>query len=428
MGKINKKRIGLVATAAIGLCAILAGVGAYAKADSPVKNGQIEVNYEDDYYCNSVLMDVENPVIQNIYENYENSNLSLIASGSDISYQVNVEDATKIESVSSALSMSMDKKMNVEDDVELYLGSKKDCDYDENTGNAVSKFDGKWLMLNGTTPLAMYNENEENGMTTYYTPVFINEEDESTNLLVTVDSSGVVNIKGMVIDKDVDGNPLEEIKIEALQDGDVLCPAYVNYNYSVVNITNEVIKANEIFNEDSYVYGTDFELTYGVMPEGSYSYSMKTNYKDDLSTEIEEKDYGFYTKPQEVNIANEQIVAVAYNEEETGSVDGIDYMDCFDFLKQVWKHKKVNTEQELYQAFEHKINKVEKGYISTWNSLIINKALRNDNFESLDEDDQLTTNTLNGMCEKITSSEDYLMLRLSNKCIWSKSIKWRNVI
>ena len=411
MGKFNKKYAGVIAASALAVGAILVGVGAYAKANNPATDGQVNVNYEDDYYCNSVLMDVNNPTIANIYENYEKSELSLVANGSDISYTVNLNDASKIESVSSALSMTMDKEMNVEGDAWLYLGSKKDCEYDEATGKAVSKFDGKWLMLNGKIPVAMYNEDDENGIKTYYTPVYMNEEDESKNLLVEIDESLAVKIKGIVIDKDVDGNPLSEVKIEPLQVGDILCPAYVNYNYSVVNVTNDVMDATEIYNEDTYVYGTDFELTYEVMPENSYQYCMKTNYKDDTSTEIDETDYGFFTRPSDVNFANEQIVAVAYKEEDTGSVDGIDYMDCFDFLKQVWKHKKVNTPQELYQAFEHKIDNVEKGYISTWNSLIINKALRTDNYDSLDADDKLTTTTLNGMCEKVSSTKDYLMLR-----------------
>ncbi|MBE5934939.1 MAG: hypothetical protein E7262_04020 [Lachnospiraceae bacterium] len=412
MGKVNKKYVGLVACVVAVLCSVALCIGIFAKADNANTDSQVQVNYEDYYYCNSELIDVENPVVQNIYENYENSDLSLASDESSITYTVNSEDASMIDGVSSALCMSMDPAMGIDTEVLLYLGDKEDCTYNETTGLASSEFDGNWLLLNGTQPLAMYNEDvREDGSKSYYTPAFINDEDFASNILITVDASNNVSVVGRIVDKDIEGNLLEEIQVESLNIGDALCPAYVNYNYSVLNIADSVVEATEIYNNNAYLYGSSYELSVGPLPNNSYLYSMRTSYKEDSNTELEENKFGFFTKPKEISVEASQIIKAVEPQFAHDSLAGYDYMNCFDFLKQVWKHKQANSKEELRVTYEHKINGVQKGYISTWNSLTINKALRTDAFDTLDAEDKLTTNTLTTMCKKISSTNNYLMLR-----------------
>ena len=61
--------------------------------------------------------------------------------------------------------------------------------------------------------------------------------------------------------------------------------------------------------------------------------------------------------------------------------------------------------------FEHFINKEKKGYISTWNSLNINRKLRTDKYNELDEDDKLTVDVLQKNCLNNVAEDNYIALR-----------------
>ena len=412
MGKTRSKYLGLIACIVAIIVSIILSVAIIVKADN-TENDTVNISYEDDYYCDSIVLDVDNEIVKDIYDTYENGNLELLATDNDISYQVDENDVKKVDALSSALCMEMDRELQLDKSALLYLGEKQDCEFDKETGLVKSQFDNKWILVNNEVPIAMYNEkiDESTGLKQYYTSAFINEDEVASNILITLDKSNVVSIVGKVIDKDVDGNPLEEVQIEDLKSGDILCPAYVNYNYSVVNIANSVLEATEVYNQDTYTYGMDYVLSYESLPDNFYLYSMRTNYIDDTQTVESEAEYGYFTEPKEISIVNDKIVEINDIKASNIGLDGYDYMGCFDFLKQVWAHKKATTKEEIYQTFEHHIDGVEKGYISTWNSLVINKALRTDTYDSLDDEDKLTTETLNNMCKRIGSKKNYLMLR-----------------
>ena len=94
------------------------------------------------------------------------------------------------------------------------------------------------------------------------------------------------------------------------------------------------------------------------------------------------------------------------------SVDGYKYLEWYEFLDLSSKHEDVSTRKEIKQIRVHKLNGESRGYTNTKNSFKINKALRTDNYDSLDDEDKLTVETLTNMCNKIKSDRKCLMLRL----------------
>ena len=99
-------------------------------------------------------------------------------------------------------------------------------------------------------------------------------------------------------------------------------------------------------------------------------------------------------------------------EYEDTSVDGYKYLEWYEFLDLSSKHEDVSTRKEIKQIRVHKLNGESRGYTNTKNSFKINKALRTDNYDSLDDEDKLTVETLTNMCNKIKSDRKCLMLRL----------------
>ena len=156
MGKVNTKYVGLVACIVAIIFSIALTIGIFVKADEP-GDGVKKINYEDDYY-NAKVLDVDNKVVEDIYKTYESGNLELTATNNEISYTVDTENSNSIKAVSSALCMSADKNLELDEEVLLYLGEKQDCNYNETTGSAKSEFDNKWILVNGKVPIGMYNE------------------------------------------------------------------------------------------------------------------------------------------------------------------------------------------------------------------------------------------------------------------------------
>ena len=99
-------------------------------------------------------------------------------------------------------------------------------------------------------------------------------------------------------------------------------------------------------------------------------------------------------------------------EYEDDTIDGYKYLEWYEFLELSSRHEDLNTKKEVRQIRIHKINGESRGYTNTKNSFKINKALRTDNYDSLDDEDKLTVETLTNMCNKLKSDRKCLMLRL----------------
>lgn len=405
---MNKKRIIVVSSILLVVCMVTATISIYVSANKVDKgkagDSEVEINYDDEEYCGGTVINVENPVVQDIYNTYENKQLNLtVGEDKKISYTVDKATKDKIDGMCSALCMEAEKQSESDEASVLYLGEKVDCAYDKASGEAKSEFDVKWLLVNGKVPVAMYNETKTDIGKSYCTPAFINDSEKAQNILVSIKNSNEVEILGYL---DKEGKTCD------LESNSKICPAYANYAYSIASISSDTLEATEVYNEQVYTYGEDFKLTYDTLPNGSYFYSMKTKYTDNNETDEDESSYGYFTTLKELNVENSNVVSIKDKEVvETKGLEGYNYMKCSKFLKEVWKHVKCNTKEEFHLTYEHKIDGVQKGYISTWNSLGINKALRTDNFASLDEEDKKTVETLQKMCQKQQSDSNCLMLR-----------------
>lgn len=114
------------------------------------------------------------------------------------------------------------------------------------------------------------------------------------------------------------------------------------------------------------------------------------------------------------NVSDVANVCIEEESEEydDASIDGYKYLEWYEFLEQSANHEDISTVKEIRQIRIHKYNGEARGYTNTKNSFKINKILRAGQYDTLDDEDKLTVDTLTNMCNRIESPKKCLMLRL----------------
>lgn len=408
-----------MALIALGICFLLIGgfvginamFGSSANQINNPEEKEIVSSYNDDEYGGEVPVDIDNEDVQDILQCYDSGNLATkVEEDNSIAYTVDNNVKESVENVEGAVCIEKVYFTDAEEgdkDI-LYLGSMSNCSYDKNGGEVTSKFSYKGLLLNNKQPLATYLVGKDDENTLYKTPVFIGESSDSSMILVSVDDKDEVKILGIYVEKDEEGNKLDDPKVEPIDNGTVVYPAYENFVLKKALMDDKNIKASEVYeHEQAFTLGNDFDISYGEVPDGKYLFSYKVKYNKDS----EENVYCLYTDLKEVEVASEKVKTV--QEAEVIPININEYSECgaVEFLKVVWKHYKGVPKDERDQMFEHHINNEERGYISTWNSLNINRKLRTDKYDELDADDKLTVDILEKHCLNNEAEDNYIALR-----------------
>ena len=413
---IIKRKIALITLGVIilvigGFVGINAILGSNADQVDNSESKEIVSSYSDDEYGGEIAVDIANEDVQDILECYDKGNLSMeVGDDKTISYSVDSSVKSSIADVEGAICV--EKVYNTDGDkpekAVLYLNSSKNCTYNNSSGEVTAKFECKVLLLNNKQPMATYLVGEDGDNTLYKSPVFIEDDSDATMILLSVNDKGEVNIQGEYIEKDEGGNLLSEPKVDKLENGTKICPAYENFVLKKALIDDKNIKASEVYDtEQSFKIGENFDLSFADVPDGNYLYNFKIKYSKDSDENV----YCMYTDQQSVTIESKKVDNVEEAEFEPININ--DYRECgaVEYLKIVWKHYKTVSKNDMDQMFEHYINKEQKGYISTWNSLNINRKLRTDKYNELDEDDKLTVDILQKNCTNNVAEDNYIALR-----------------
>ena len=429
MSKIkSKKRLSIIL-----LCVCLGVMGGYfgvrefmgADADQ-VKISEkdtIVSEYSDEEYDGANLLNIDSNSVKDILQCYENDKLD-ISVDDDYSMKYTVDNNMKGNVVNVEATVCIEKKYETDcggsEKAALYLGSYDNCEYDKESGEVTSKYDFKGLIVNDEQPIATYFVSEDDKGTVYHTPVYLDDSDKATKLVVLVDNDGGVKVEGQLVEVDEEGKVLDEPKIEPLKNGVVIWPAYENFVVKQASIDETCVDASEVLNEDeSYVYGTDFNLTFTDIPDGKYLYNYKIEYqngedkKEDVEGNKEEPEYCLYTDQQQVEVKEDEVVASKEINLEDFSIENYKTLGLRKFLYYVLKNKKNISEEDKKQVYERRVDGFEhpKGYISTWNSLDINRAMRTDTVDKLDADDQKTVEVLTKNCMNNQFDHDLLAIR-----------------
>lgn len=409
--KIALIALGIIALLIAGFVGINSLFGSKADLENDTTEKEIVSTYNDDEYGGEPVVDIDDENVQDILECYDKDYLFVqVEQDNSISFTVDSSVTDSVEDVEGAVCVERVYHTDSDegDKAILYLGATTNCSYDKSSGEVSSKFKYEGLVLNNEQPLATYLVGKDGDNVLYKTPVFIGESSDASMLLVSKDNNNEVKIQGIYIETDEEGNKLEEPKIEVLDSGTVVYPAYENYVLKKALLDDKNIKASEVYeHEKSFTVGTDFNVTYATVPDGKYLFSYKVKYNKDS----EENVYCMYTEQKEVEVAEKKVATV--QEAEIIPINIDEYSECgaVEFLKTVWKHYKGVPKDERDQMFEHQVNDEERGYISTWNSLNINRKLRTDKYDELDEDDKLTVDILQKHCLNNEAEGNYIALR-----------------
>lgn len=413
---IIKRKIALITLGVIilvigGFVGINVILGSNADQVDNSESEEIVSSYSDDEYGGEIAVDIANEDVQDILECYDKGNLSMeVGDDKTISYYVDSSVKSSIADVEGAVCV--EKAYNTDggepEKAILYLNSSKNCTYNNSSGEVTAKFECKVLLLNNKQPMATYFVGKDGDNTLYKSPVFIEDDSDATMILLSVNDKGEVNIQGEYIEKDEEGNFLSEPKVDKLENGTEICPVYENFVLKKALIDDKNIKASEVYDtEQSFKIGENFDLSFEDAPDGNYLYNFKIKYGKDSDENV----YCMYTDQQSVTIESKKVDNVEEAEFEPININ--DYRECgaVEYLKIVWKHYKTVSKNDRDQMFEHHINKEQKGYISTWNSLNINRKLRTDKYNELDEDDKLTVDILQKNCINNVAEDNYIALR-----------------
>lgn len=411
-----KRKIALITLGVLfliigGFIGISAIFGSNADQVENSDSKEIVSTYSDDEYGGEPVVDIDNEDVQDILECYDKGNLSMnVGDEKIISYTVDSDAKDSIDDVEGAVCI--EKAYNTDSDEDekavLYLTSAKNCTYNKSSGEITAKFECKLLLLNNVQPMASYLVGKDGDNVLYKTPVFIEDNSDSSMLLLSVDDKGDVKIQGEYVENDEEGNPLSEVQVRNLENGTEICPAYENFVLKKALLDDKNVNANEVYEIDqAFKIGENFDLSYVDAPDGNYLYNFKIKYNKDSDENV----YCMYTDQQSVTLESNKVGNVEEAKIEPVNIN--DYIECgaVKFLKIVWKHYKGVPKDERKQMFEHKINNEERGYISTWNSLNINKKLRTDKYDELEDDDKLTVDILQKHCLNNVADDNYIALR-----------------
>lgn len=409
--KIAFITLGVIILVIGGFVGINAIFGSNADLADISDSKEIVSSYSDDEYGGEPAVDIENEDVQDILECYDKGRLSMeVGDDNIISYTVDSSVKDSIANVEGAVCV--EKVYNTDADepekAVLYLTSSKNCTYNNSSGEVTAKFECKVLLLNNEQPIATYLVGKDGDYTLYKSPVFIEDDSDATMILLSVNNKGEVNIQGEYIEKDEAGNLLSEPKVDKLENGTEICPAYENFILKKALLDDKNIKASEVYDtEKSYKIGENFDLSFADIPDGTYLYNFKIKYNKDSDENV----YCMYTEQQSVTLESKKVDNVEEAKFEIVNIN--DYRECgaVEYLKIVWKNYKNVSKADMDQMFEHYIDFEQRGYISTWNSLNINRKLRTDKYNELDEDDKLTVDVLQKNCLNNVAEDNYIALR-----------------
>lgn len=386
----------------LGVIAIT--LGYKSKADYN-NTDEIYSNYEDSEYENEdedFAFEEDDSLEKSIYEQYSSeNNLDIQKNDGVFTYTVNSEIKDKVKSVKSVLAIANEDKSNIVNDEfhYLYMGSKSDCKYDSSEGNVECTQDYKWLLLNKKQPMSMYPyEKDENKL---LTPVYLPDSD-AIEYIVIDKSNEKYTVEGI----------LKDDNIVPISSGTKLAPTYASYDMEIIDIEENGADATELLDDNVYTYGTDFDISYDVLPEDTYLYSMNIIYAENNG-----KNYGYYTSGMEIVYRGNDDGQDLEDVQKTGaqSSDYI-YVKGLNYVREMFKHNISISSADRKQAKRHFIEGEQrsKGYIATRNYRVINTALRTDTEDTLEEDDKLTIEALDRITENNRLSQNTLLVRNVN--------------
>lgn len=418
---INKKRLAVILTCITVL--LLGGVVGYyaifgSNADQADSQKEIYVEYSDNEYGSYSYINIEDENVQNILNCYENSKLDLtVNNDNSISYSLDSAMKDKISSVEATISVkrSFSTDADQQESTVLYLGSNSNCSINKETGSIEGAYKFETLLLNNKQPLATYKLESNENENIYITPAYLNEDENPSMLLVSIDKDKKVDVKGIYVTKDDKGNDLEQPQIQPIENGTQIYPSYENYIAKKATIDQQYISAEELYDEEkAFTFGNDFNLTYGTLPNGAYLYNYKIQFgESNPDSENPDAKYCLYTEQKELEITDNKVTNVKDVNLEDVNVDNYKLMKISQYFKSVWKHAKNVPNADRFQIqchlpiAEHGL----KGYINTFNSFHINSAMRTEKTDELDADDKKTCDVLLKHCLNNQFDEDVLVVR-----------------
>lgn len=418
---LNKKKLAviLLCVAVLLLGGIISIYNIFgSKANQEDSQKEVFMEYTDYEYGSEPSIDIEDENIQSILNCYENSNLDLtVNDDKSISYLLDSSMKDQVSSVEATISVkrSFTTDADQQESTVLYLGSTSNCSINKETGSIEGAYQFETLLLNNEQPLATYKLDSNEGENTYITPAYINEDENPSMLLVSIDKDKNVEVKGIYITKDDKGEALDHPQIQPIDNGTLIYPSYENYVAKKATIDQHYINAEELYDEEkAFTYGTDFNLTYNTLPNGTYLYNYKIQFgKGNTNSDNPNAEYCLYTEQKEIDVNDNKVTNINDAKLDDVNVDDYKLMSVSQYFKAVWKHAKNVPNEDRFQIqchlpiAEHGL----KGYINTFNSFAINAAMRTDKTDTLDEDDKKTCDVLLKHCLNNQFDEKVLVVR-----------------
>ncbi|MEI7615521.1 MAG: clostripain-related cysteine peptidase [Actinomycetota bacterium] len=138
------------------------------------------------------------------------------------------------------------------------LGEYNDVDYNKETGEITSRFDGQWLTMNGNL-ISIYFEKDYAGFKLYSIPAVLNGKD--VDIMVSLDKNDIFKILGATETSNTDNGSSAK---KPVKKGDSITPLFYSYDLD----TDE----ESIVEGDAFTVKDTLELRYEDLPDGTYYY------------------------------------------------------------------------------------------------------------------------------------------------------------
>ena len=172
---------------------------------------------------------------------------------------------------------------NINDET-VCLGQNNMIDYDKETGEINSTFDGQWFMLPDGQLLTAYIISSKDNVTEYAFPVMIGDVESSIRVEEVIDNNGKATYTTLgvwdYVENDYSNNSGRGyLPLEA---GTTITPIYDVFNFEDNTYETE-------YGED-YTISGDFEFLYTELEEKEYSYAFEIEQFNEVSVFVQVKD------------------------------------------------------------------------------------------------------------------------------------------
>lgn len=170
-----------------------------------------------------------------------------------------------------------------EDDNIICLGENNEASYNYDTNEASTEFNGEWFMLPDGQFLTTYILSNNNNITIYGIPVYINNNESTIKIQETKNNNGTKSYKLLGVWDALVNSTYAGRGYLPLNPGTTIIPIYDAYNQDSKKFTTEC--------GQEYTIRSDFDFLLGKLPDGNYSYSFNLNAANGLNYLLDLQDF-----------------------------------------------------------------------------------------------------------------------------------------